>query len=203
MRRTKRKYTITQAVKDKKPKVAFTGYSNLGGLKVPSIVLNKFKKGKLSEESFIKNIVKYNADKMSGEPEQVVKSALLVTADRVSLVDRLDYLEEQSRRLSFWNVNENREERSYKASLMSAMNRMNKKDLRSIYEEVGSTIDLDTWTYSEEFQGMIKLVNPSNLEDVFVLSFDSDFHGDYESNVLTLRREKLKIRNLPGGLKNA
>ena len=45
MRRTKRKYTITQAVKDKKPKVAFTGYSNLGGLKVPSVVLNKFKKG--------------------------------------------------------------------------------------------------------------------------------------------------------------
>ena len=46
MRRTKRKYTITQAVKDKKPKVAFTGYSNLGGLKIPSVVLNKFKKGR-------------------------------------------------------------------------------------------------------------------------------------------------------------
>jgi len=203
MRRTKRKYTITQAVKDKKPKIAFTGYSNLGGLKIPSIVLNKFKKGKLSEESFIKNVVKYNADKMSGEPEEVVRSALLVTADRVNLGDRLRYLEEQSRRLSFWNVNENREERSYKASLMSAMNRMNKQDLRSIYEDVGSTIDLDTWTYSKEFQGMIKLVDPSNVEDVFVLSFDSDFHGDYESNVLTLRREKLKIKNLPGGLKNA
>lgn len=203
MRRTKRKYTISQSVKDKKPKVAFTGYSNLGGLKIPSIVLNKFKKGKLSEESFIKNVVKYNADKMSGEPEQVVRSALLVTGDRVSLVDRLNYLEEQSRRLSFWNKNENREERSYRASLMSAMNRMNKKDLRNIYEDVGSTIDLDTWTYSEEFQGMIKLVNPSNIEDVFVLSFDSDFHGDYESNVLTLRREKLKTRDLPGGLKNA
>ena len=201
MRRTKRKYTITQAVKDKKPKVAFTGYSNIGGLKVPSVVLNKFKKGKLSEESFIKNVVKYNADKMSGEPEQVVRSALLVTADRVSLADRLKYLEEQSRRLSFWNKNENREERSYRASLMSAMSRMNKQDLRDIYEDVGSTIDLDTWTYSEEFQGMIKLVNPSNLEDVFVLSFDSEFHGDYSSNVLTLRREKLK--NLPGGSKNA
>ena len=201
MRRTKRKYTISQAVKDKKPKVAFTGYSNLGGLKVPSIVLNKFKKGKLSEESFIKNVVKYNADKMSGEPEKVVRSALLVTADRVSLVDRLDYLEEQSRRLSFWNKNENREERSYRASLMSAMNKMNKKDLRSIYEDVGSTIDLDTWTYSEKFQGMIKVVDPSNLEDVFVLSFDREFNGDYESNVLTLRREKLK--DLSGGLKNA
>ena len=193
MRRTKRKYTITQAVKDKKPKVAFTGYSNLGGLKVPSIVLNKFKKGKLSEESFIKNVVKYNADKMSGEPEQVVRSALLVTADRVNLVDRLNYLEEQSRRLSFWNKNENREERSYKASLMSAMNRMNKQDLRNIYEDVGSTIDLDTWTYSEQFQGMIKLVDPSNLNEVFVLSFDREFtNGNYESNVLNLRREKLK-----------
>ena len=202
MRRTKRKYTITQAVKDKKPKVAFTGYSNLGGLKVPSVVLNKFKKGKLSEESFIKNVVKYNADKMSGEPEQVVRSALLVTADRVSLEDRLDYLEEQSRRLSFWNKNENREERSYRASLMSAMNRMNKKDLRNIYEDVGSTIDLDTWTYSEQFQGMIKAVDISNLDEVFVLSFDSEFNGDYESNVLTLRKEKIK-RDLPGGLKNA
>ena len=193
MRRTKRKYTITQAVKDKKPKVAFTGYSNLGGLKVPSIVLNKFKKGKLSEESFIKNVVKYNADKMSGEPEQVVRSALLVTADRVNLVDRLDYLEEQSRRLSFWNKNENREERSYRASLMSAMNRMNKQDLRNIYEDVGSTIDLDTWTYSEQFQGMIKVVDPSNMDEVFVLSFDREFtNGNYESNVLNLRREKLK-----------
>ena len=101
MRRTKRKYTITEKVKNKKPKVAFTGYSNLGGLKVPSVVLNKFKKGKLSEESFIKNVVKYNASKMSGEPEQVVRSALLKTADRESLVDRLAYLEEQSRRLSF------------------------------------------------------------------------------------------------------
>ena len=203
MRRTKRKYTITQAVKDKKPKVAFTGYSNLGGLKIPSVVLNKFKKGKLSEESFIKNVVKYNADKMSGEPEKVIRSALLVTADRVSLVDRLDYLEEQSRRLSFWNINENRQERSYRASLMSAMNKMNKKDLRSIYEDVGSTIDLDTWTYSDQFQGMIKFVNPSNFEDVFVLSFDSEFNGNYSSNVLTLRTEKLKSEDQPGGLENA
>ena len=77
---------------------------------------------------------------------------------------------------------------------MSAMNRMNKKDLRNIYEDIGSTIDLDTWTYSEEFQGMIKLVNPSNLEDVFVLSFDSEFHGDYSSNVLTLKREIREVR---------
>lgn len=194
MRRTKRKYTITEKVKNKKPKVAFTGYSNLGGLKVPSVVLNKFKKGKISEESFIKNVLKYNADKMSGEPEKVVKSALLVTADRTNLVDRLNYLEEQSRRLSFWNQNENREERSYRASLMSAMNRMNKQELRAIYEDVGSTIDLDTWSYSEQYQGMINIINGQ----VFVLGFDSEFDGDYESNVL-----KLEKKDLPGGLRNA
>ena len=198
MRRIKRKYTISEKVKNNKPKVAFTGYSNLGGLKVPSVVLNKFKKGKLSEEAFIKNVMKYNASKMSGEPEKVIKSALLVTADRQSLVDRLDYLEEQSRRLSFWNQNENREERSYRASLMSAMNKMNRKELRTMYEDVGSDIDLDTWTYSETYQGMIKMID---AETLFVLGFDSEFDGDYESNVLNLRREKLK--DLPGGLKNA
>ena len=200
MRRTKRKYTITEKVKNKKPKVAFTGYSNLGGLKVPSVVLNKFKKGKLSEESFIKNVVKYNASKMSGEPEQVVRSALLVTADRQSLVDRLDYLEEQSRRLSFWNKSENREELSYKASLMSVMNKMNKQELKKMYEDLGSEIDFDKWTYSDIYQGMIKMIDTDNI---WVLGFDSEFDGDYESNVLNLRKETLKKKDLPGGLRNA
>lgn len=199
MRRTKRKYTITDKVKNNKPKIAFTGYSNLGGLKIPSVVLNKFKKGKLSEESFIKNVLKYNADKMSGEPEKVVKSALLVTADRTNLVDRLNYLEEQSRRLSFWSQNENREERSYRASLMSAMNKMNKQELRDIYEKLHSTVDLDKWTYSEQFQGMIKMIDADN---VWVLGFDSEFDGDYESNVLKLEKKSVK-RDLPGGLRNA
>ena len=46
-RRTKRKYTITEAVRNRKPKVAFTGYSYVGGLKVPSIIVNKTKKGSI------------------------------------------------------------------------------------------------------------------------------------------------------------
>ena len=84
---------------------------------------------------------------------------------------------------------------------MSAMNRMNKQDLRSIYEDVGSTIDLDTWTYSEQFKGMIKVIDLSKPEEIFVLSCDREFNGDYSSHVLNLRRENLK--DLPGGSKNA
>ena len=184
MRRIKRKYTITDKVKAKKPKIAFTGYSNLGGLKVPSVVLNKFKKEKISQESFIKSVVKYNASKMSGEPEQVIRSALMQTADRINLSDRLSYLEEQSRRLSFWSDNENRQERAYRASLMSAMNKMNKQDLMEIYETIGSTIDLDTWTYSDLYKGMIKEINGQT----YILGFNSEWDGRYESKVLTISK---------------
>ena len=144
MRREKRKYTISEAVKNKKPKVAFTGYSYLGGLKIPSIIFNKYKKGTLSEDSFVKSVMKYNADKMSGDPELVIRSALKVTDSRVDLKDRLAYLEEQSRRISFWSESENREERSYRSSLMSAMSKMNKTKLyNDIYSKLGSAIDLE------------------------------------------------------------
>ena len=191
MRRVKRKYTISELVKNKKPKVAFTGYSYLGGLKIPSIILNKFKKGKLSEDAFVKSVTKYNADKMSGEPEKVIRSALLKTDTRVALEDRLGYLEEQSRRMSFWNENENREERSYRSSLMSAMNKMRKQDLRSLEEQFGSKFDLDSWVYSEEEQGMVAIRD----NQMYVLGFSSEFDGNYESNVLTLTP-----KNLPGGI---
>ena len=190
-KRTKRNYTISDLVRNKKPKVAFTGYSYLGGLKIPSVILNKFKKGKLSEDAFVRNVTKYNADKMSGEPERVIRSALLRTDDRVALEDRLGYLEEQSRRMSFWNENENREERSYRSSLMSAMNKMNKAELRDIQAAFGSTIDLDSWRYSEEEQGMVAVKG----NQMFVLGFNTQFDGNYESNVLTLTP-----KNLPGGI---
>lgn len=191
MRRIKRKYTISELVKNKKPKVAFTGYSYLGGLKIPSIILNKFKKGKLSEDAFVKSVTKYNADKMSGEPEKVIRSALLKTDTRVALEDRLGYLEEQSRRMSFWNENENREERSYRASLMSAMTKMRKQEMNALLGEFGSTIDLEEWSYSEQDQGMVYVKG----DQMFVLGFNSQFDGNYESNVLTLTS-----KNLPGGI---
>lgn len=190
-RRTKRKYTITDAVKQKKPKIAFNGYSYLGGLKVPSVVLNKFKKGKLSEDSFVKNVMKYNSDKMSGEPEKVIRSALKVTNERTSLADRLGYLEEQSRRMTFWNENQNREERSYRSSLMSAMSKMRKQELKDIYSQLGSNIDLEEWSYSEQEQGMVYVKGGK----MYVLGFSTDFDGDYESNVLTLTP-----KDLPGGI---
>ena len=191
MRRVKRKYTISELVKNKKPKVAFTGYSYLGGLKIPSIILNKFKKGKLSEDAFVKSVTKYNADKMSGEPEKVIRSALLKTDTRVALEDRLGYLEEQSRRMSFWNENENREERSYRASLMSAMTKMRKQEMNALLGEFGSTIDLEEWSYSEQDQAMVYVKGGKT----FKLGFDSDFNGNYESNVLTLTS-----KDLPGGI---
>lgn len=196
-RRTKRKYTISEAVKNRKPKVAFTGYSYIGGLKVSSIVYNKYRKGTISEESLIKNIVKHNGDKMNydrnqGGPDLVIRSALKVTDSRQSMTDRLAYLEEQSRRLTFWNENENREERSYRASLMSAMSKMRKQDLQEKLSEFGSTIDLENWTYSESEQGMVYFKEGQ----MYVLGFDSEFDGNYESNVLSLKK-----RDLPGGIR--
>ena len=190
-RRTKRKYTITEAVKNKRPKVAFTGYSYLGGLKVPSVVLNKFKKGKLSEDSFVRNVLKYNGDKMSGDPEVLIRTTLKGNSEVTSLQDKLDYLAEQSRRISFWNENENREERSYRASLMSAMAKMRKQEMSALLGEFGSTIDLEEWSYSEQDQAMVYVKGGKT----FKLGFDSDFNGNYESNVLTLTS-----KDLPGGI---
>lgn len=190
-RRTKRRYTITEAVRNKKPKVAFTGYSYLGGLKVPSVVLNKFKKGKLSEDSFVRNVLKYNGDKMSGDPEVLIRTTLKGTDEVTSLQDKLNYLAEQSRRMSFWNENENREERSYRASLMSAMAKMRKQEMSALLGEFGSTIDLEEWSYSEQDQGMVYVKG----DKTFVLGFDSDFNGNYESNVL-----KITSKDLPGGI---
>ena len=192
MRREKRKYTISEAVKNRKPKVAFTGYSYLGGLKIPSIIFNKYKKGTLSEDSFVKSVMKYNADKMSGDPEKVIRSALKVTDSRVDLKDRLAYLEEQSRRITFWSESENREERSYRSSLMSAMSKMNKTKLYDdIYSKLGSAIDLEQWTYSEAEQAMVFIQG----DTMYMLGFDTEFDGNYESNVLAVNSRKL-----PGGI---
>ena len=190
-KRTKRNYTISDLVRNKKPKVAFTGYSYLGGLKIPSVILNKFKKGKLSEDAFVRNVTKYNADKMSGEPESVIRSALKVTDSRVDLKDRLAYLEEQSRRITFWSESENREERSYRSSLMSAMAKMRKQERNALLGKFGSTIDLEEWSYSEQDQAMIYVKGGKT----FKLGFDREFDGNYESNVLNITST-----DLPGGI---
>ena len=195
-RRTKRKYTITEAVRNRKPKVAFTGYSYVGGLKVPSIILNKLKKAssdpeklKKAKESFIKNVLKYNEDKMSGNPRKVIEDALTSTKETPTLTEQLDYLSQQSRKISFWN--EDGEERSYRSSLMSAMEKMRKQELSALLGKFGSTIDLEEWSYSEQDQAMIYVKGGKT----FKLGFDSEFDGNYESNVLNITST-----DLPGGI---
>lgn len=195
-RRTKRKYTITDAVRNKKPKVAFTGYSYVGGLKVPSIIVNKLKKAasdpeKLAKakESFIKNVLKYNEDKMSGNPRKVIEDALTSTKETPTLTEQLDYLSQQSRKISFWN--EEGEERSYRSSLMTAMEKMRKQEKSALLGKFGSTIDLEEWSYSEQDQAMIYVKGGKT----FKLGFDSEFDGNYESNVLNITST-----DLPGGI---